>query len=177
VLHAGLYYKPGSIKAQVCVSGSRGLRAWVVEHQLPLNPCGKVIVPQRTDLDPQLDLLAERGRANGAVVEFWDTQQLQELSPEARSTSGRALWSPNRAVVKQIKVVKRLRQELGERDVRFLQDQPHWKALPEQQTLELSDGTRLQYGHLFNCAGLQADRVGHQFCVGSQYSLLPFKGL
>jgi len=177
VLHAGLYYKPGSLKAQVCVSGSRRLRAWVEERQLPLNPCGKVIVPPRAELDPQLDLLADRGRANGAVVEFWDAQQLQEQIPEARSASGRALWSPNTAVVKPITVVRRLRQELGERGVRFLEDQPHWKALTEQQTLELSDGTGLQYGHLFNCAGLQADRVAHQFGVGGHYSLLPFKGL
>mgnify|MGYP002633126671 CR=1 FL=1 len=177
VLHAGLYYKPGSLKAQVCVSGSRRLRAWVEERQLPLNPCGKVIVPPRADLDPQLDVLAERGRANGAVVEFWDAQQLKELIPEARSASGRALWSPNTAVVKPIKVVKRLRQDLADRGVRFLQDQPHWKARPAQQSLELTDGTRLQYGHLFNCAGLQADRVAHQFGVGSLYSLLPFKGL
>ena len=68
VLHAGLYYKPGSLKAQVCVAGSRRLRAWVEERQLPLNPCGKVIVPPRAELDPQLDVLAVRGRANGAVV-------------------------------------------------------------------------------------------------------------
>jgi len=177
VLHAGLYYKPGSLKAQVCVSGSRRLRAWVEERQLPLNLCGKVIVPPRAELDPQLDVLAERGRANGAVVEFWDAQQIKELIPEARSASGRALWSPNTAVVKPITVVQRLRQELADRGVRFLQDQPHWKALPGLQTLELSDGTKLQYGHLFNCSGLQADRVAHQFGVGGHYSLLPFKGL
>jgi len=177
VLHAGLYYKPGSLKAQVCVAGSRRLRAWVKERQLPLNPCGKVIVPPRAELDPQLDLLAERGQANGAVVELWNAQQLKKLVPEARSASGRALWSPNTAVVKPITVVRRLRQELAERGVRFLEDQPHWKALPEQYTLELSDGTGLQYGHLFNCAGLQADRVAHQFGVGIHYSLLPFKGL
>jgi len=177
VLHAGLYYKPGSLKAQVCVAGSRRLRAWVEERQLPLNPCGKVIVPPRAELDPQLDLLADRGRANGAVVEFWDAQQLQELIPEARSASGRALWSPNTAVTKPITVVRRLRQELADRGVRFLQDQLHWKARPKQQTLELSDGTELQYGHLFNCAGLQADRMAHRFGVGGHYSLLPFKGL
>ena len=177
VLHAGLYYKPGSLKAQVCVSGSRRLRAWVEERQLPLNLCGKVIVPPRAELDPQLDVLAERGRANGAVVEFWNERQLKELIPEARSASGRALWSPNTAVVKPITVVQRLRQELADRGVRFLQDQPHWKALPGLQTLELSDGRKLQYGHLFNCAGLQADRVAHQFGVGGHYSLLPFKGL
>jgi len=106
VLHAGLYYEPGSVKAQVCVAGARRLRAWVQERKLPLNACGKAIVPPRPDLDGQLDVLAERGRANGATVEFWDEQQLRELIPEARSASGRALWSPNTAVVKPITVVR-----------------------------------------------------------------------
>ena len=177
VLHAGLYYKPESVKAQVCVSGARRLRSWVEERKLPINPCGKVIVPTRAELDPQLDVLAERGRANGAEVEFWDEQQLKSLIPEARTASGRALWSPATAVVKPLTVVQRLRQELEQRGVRFLIAQHHRKPRPEQQTLQLSDGTHLPYGHLINCAGLQADRVAHQFGVGSHYSLLPFKGL
>ena len=177
VLHAGLYYKPGSIKAQVCVAGARRLRAWVEERQLPLNPCGKVIVPPRGELDSQLDVLADRGRANGAQVEFWDEQQLRALIPEARSASGRALWSPNTAVVKPITVVRRLRQELADRGVVFLEGQAGWTAEPESRQLRLADGGTIAYGHLFNCAGLQADRVAHQFGVGLHYGLLPFKGL
>ena len=177
VLHAGLYYKPGTIKAQVCVAGARRLRAWVEERQLPLNPCGKVIVPPRGELDSQLDVLAERGRANGAQVEFWDEQQLRALIPEARSASGRALWSPNTAVVKPITVVRRLRQELAERGVVFLEGQACWTEEPERRQLRLADGGTFAYGHLFNCAGLQADRVAHQFGVGLHYGLLPFKGL
>ena len=177
VLHAGLYYKPGTLKAQVCVAGARRLKAWVEQRGLPLNPCGKVIVPPRADLDPQLDVLAERGRANGATVELWDARQIQELIPEARTASGRALWSPNTAVVKPIKVVEHLQGELQERGVRFVQGQPGWSIKPQQQQLKLSDGSTLSYGHLFNCAGLQADRVAHQFGVGRNYSLLPFKGL
>lgn len=112
VLHAGLYYKPESVKAQVCVAGAKRLRAWVEERGLPINPCGKVIVPPRAELDGQLELLAERGRANGATVEFWDEQQLHALIPEARTASGRALWSPNTAVVKPLLVVQQLQQEL-----------------------------------------------------------------
>jgi L-2-hydroxyglutarate oxidase LhgO len=177
VLHAGLYYKPGTLKAQVCVAGARRLRAWVEERNLPLNPCGKVIVPPRADLDPQLDVLAERGRANGATVELWDAGQLHELIPEARSATGRALWSPNTAVVKPIKVVERLQRELQQRGVRFVHSQPGWSAKPQQQQLKLSDGTTLNYGHLFNCAGLQADRVAHHFGVARDYYLIPFKGL
>ena len=177
VLHAGLYYKPGSLKAQVCVAGARRLRAWVQERGLPLNACGKVIVPPRPELDGQLDVLVERGTANGATVEFWDESQLRELIPEARSASGRAIWSPNTAVVKPITVVKRLQQELQGRGVRVLAAQHGWMADPQKQQLQLADGRVLAYGHLINCAGLQADRVAHPFGVGHQYTLLPFKGL
>ena len=177
VLHAGLYYKPGSVKAQVCVGGARRLRAWVQERGLPLNACGKVIVPPRPDLDSQLDVLAERGSANGATVEFWDEQQLRELIPEARSASGRALWSPNTAVVKPITVVRRLQQELQARGVSFLTGRQGWTAEPERRQLRLADGETIAYGHLINCAGLQADRVAQPFGVGHDYTLLPFKGL
>ena len=135
VLHAGLYYKPETLKAAVCVRGSRRLRAWVEERRLPLNPCGKVIVPQRPELDGQLDVLAERGRDNGAVVELWDEHQLHKLIPEARSASGRALWSPSTAVVKPMTVVQRLKQELQEGGVRFLTAERGWTAKPDQQHL------------------------------------------
>ncbi|QNJ30597.1 FAD/NAD-binding oxidoreductase [Synechococcus sp. PROS-9-1] len=177
VLHAGLYYKPGSIKAKVCVDGARRLRAWIVERNIYLNTCGKVIVPPRQELDGQLDLLAERGKANGATVEFWDEQQLRELIPEACTSSGRALWSPNTAVVKPIKVVKRLREELQEHGVLFLIGKSEWSAEPKHRLIRLAKDEQVSYGHLINCAGLQSDRIAHQFGVGREYTLLPFKGL
>ena len=108
VLHAGLYYSPESLKAKVCVTGAKRLRAWIEDRCLSINPCGKVIVPQKEDLDLQLDLLARRGKANGAEVEFWDAAKLHEVIPEARSASGRALWSPNTAVVKPLQVIQEL---------------------------------------------------------------------
>ena len=177
VLHAGLYYKPGSLKAKVCVEGARRLRCWVEERGLPLNPCGKVIVPPRAELDAQLDLLAERGRANGAKVEFWDVDQLRDLVPEAQTASGRALWSPNTAVVKPLSVVRRLREELVNRGVKVLYSRSDFKTSPEGQQILFDDGTCLRYAHLFNCTGLQADRVAHLFGIGEHYTLLPFKGL
>jgi L-2-hydroxyglutarate oxidase len=177
VLHAGVFYKPGSVKAQVCVSGARRLRAWVEHRGLPLNVCGKVIVPQRPELDGQLDTLAERARANGSTVELWDQNQLHSLIPEARSSSGRALWSPNTVVVKPITVVRKLQHELLQRGVSFLTGCSGWTAEPGARQLRLADGGTIAYGHLINCAGLQSDRVAHPFGVGHEYTLLPFKGL
>ena len=153
------------------------LRTWVADHKLPINSCGKVIVPQKEDLDGQLDVLADRGIANGATVEFWDTQQLHEWMPEARSASGRALWSPNTAVVKPLKVVQTLQQELQDHGVSFKCADSGWLADPDRRQIRLAKGETISYGHLINCAGLQADRVAHSFGVGLDYTLLPFKGM
>ena len=81
--------------------------------------------------------------------------QLRELIPEARSPSGRALWSPNTVVVKPREVVFRLEKEPRERGVCFLKCCRDWRANPECNELLLADGSTIAYGHLFNCAGLQ----------------------
>jgi L-2-hydroxyglutarate oxidase len=94
VLHAGIYYPPGTVKAQVCVQGARRLRAWCEAEGLPVLACGKVITPQSTELDGQLELLLERGRANGAEVCLIDRKEFQHRVPDGRTASGRALWSP-----------------------------------------------------------------------------------
>ena len=111
VLHAGIYYKPGSLKAKVCVSGARRLKKWVKERNLPLNNCGKIIVPQKEILDSQIDELAKRGSANGADVEIWNEKQLRVCAPNVRSSTGRALWSPNTSVVKPISIINTLSSE------------------------------------------------------------------
>ena len=71
-------------------------------------------------LDAQLDVLAKRGKANGAKVEFIDDLQLKEFIPEAISANSRSIWSPNTCVVKPMSVLSRLRDELKNRGVIFL---------------------------------------------------------
>lgn len=176
ILHAGLYYEPASIKAKVCVSGAKRLKSWCEEEKLPVLKCGKVITPQKLELDGQLDILLERGRANGAVVELIDEQQFHELVPDGRTASGRAIWSPDTCVVKPLMVVKRLRQRLEEKGVRFFFLNGQWTSDKKLKQINLSDGTSISYGHLFNCAGLQADRIAHKFGVGKQFTMLPFRG-
>ena len=100
VLHAGVYYPPGTLKAQVCVQGARRLRAWCESEGLPVLSCGKVIAPQSFELDRQLELLLERGRANGAEVRLIDEHEFHQRVPDGRTASGRALWSPGTCVVK-----------------------------------------------------------------------------
>ena len=120
VLHAGLYYKPGTEKANVCVAGSRRLKKWIEERGLEINNCGKVIVPKTQQEDGQLDVVYKRGIDNGAIVKMIDKKELHKVAPEAVSCSGRAIWSPSTAVVNPKEVLQRLKLELQERNVRFI---------------------------------------------------------
>ena len=180
VLHAGIYYPPGTLKAQVCVQGARRLRSWCESEGLPVLACGKVITPQNEKLDQQLELLMERGRANGAEVRLIDHQEFQRRVPDGRSSTGRALWSPGTCVVKPKLVMQRLEQRLRERGVQFLLGSEVTDVNPQGRKLHLSHTSstcQFNYGHLFNTTGLQADRVARMFGVGENCTLLPFKGL
>ena len=177
VLHAGIYYPPNSLKAKVSVEGARRLKEWIAENGLKILSCGKVIVAQRIELDSQLDLLAERGRKNGAKVEMLDEKQLHDLIPEARSASGRALWSPNTAVVKPLAILNHLVEDIQKKGVKLIKSARDWKVYPHEKYLKLSNSREISYGHIINCAGLQADRISHEFGIGMEYKILPFKGL
>tara|TARA_Y100001968_G_C19436828_1_gene760190 strand:- start:451 stop:1701 length:1251 start_codon:yes stop_codon:yes gene_type:complete len=176
VLHAGLYYPPNSLKARVCVSGAKRLKEWILERNIYLNQCGKVIVPQKVALDNQLEILLRRGIKNGAKVELIDKNQLKELVPEAVSSTGRALWSPNTAVVKPIKVIETIRLELEEMGVQIKTLETNWKPVINNNSILLSSGERISFGHLINAAGLQADKIAHQYSIGEEYNILPFRG-
>ncbi len=176
VLHAGIYYKPNSLKAKICVSGAQRLKNWIKEKKINLNECGKLIVPTRINLDGQLEVLAERGKANGAKVEFLDKSQIQELVPEANPPTERGLWSPNTAVVKPIKVIKKMEEDLHTKGVRFLNSSLEWTLKGDNQII-FSNKNKISFGQVINCAGLQADKISHTFGIGKNYFLMPFKGV
>ena len=177
VMHAGLYYKPGTIKAKICTAGKKRLEEWILERGLPINRCGKIVVPTSKKLDSQLDILQERGKQNGAVVEMWDSDQLKEFDSTISTASGRCLWSPSTSVIKPRKVVRELQKELEDRGVVFEMSINRWKPNTSINELVMENGTIISYGHLFNCAGLFADKVAHLFDIGLHFSLMPFKGL
>lgn len=177
VLHAGLYYKPNSLKAKVCVSGAKRLKTWIKNRNLPLNECGKIIVPQRENLDAQIDVLYERGCSNGAKVEILDKEQLKTIIPEARSASGRALWSANTAVTKPLDVVQALAKELQNKGVTLITNESALYIEPNKGVIKTEKDTKISFKYLFNCAGLNADKVAHMFGIGKEYILLPFKGI
>ena len=177
VLHAGIYYKPNTLRAKVCIEGSKRLKEWCEEQSIDFLKCGKVITPQKQCFDDQIDLLYDRGKANGAEVSIINEAEFNKLVPDGRTASGRALWSPNTSVVNSLLVVNRLRKLLVELGVKFLFNCSISNVDLKNNKLLLSNNNNISFGYLFNTAGLSADKVSKLFGVGTNLTLLPIKGI
>ena len=177
VLHAGIYYEPGSLKAKVCTQGAKELKDWVKKKNLKINTCGKIILAQKSELDSQLDLLYERGQQNGANVQFITRNEIQGYVPEATSAAKRGIWSPNTAVVEPLKVIEAMVEELKEKNVAFMYGCKENIFEPSSNRIKLQTGETICYQHLFNTAGIAALKVAKQFEVGNEFSVMPFKGI
>lgn len=177
VLHAGIYYKPGSIKSKVCVKGANRLKEWCKKERINLLKCGKVISPTSERDDSLLNLLKDRGNKNGAKVEMIDNKEIQKLIPGAFSYSGRALWSPNTYVVNPKDVLKKLYENLINLNVIFVFNKKIIKINIPSKEIVLSDSSKIFFGHFFNAAGLNSVEIAKKFNFAKDYILLPFKGL
>lgn len=177
VLHAGIYYDPGSLKASVCTQGAKRLRSWVEKRNLPIFYSGKIIVPQEPDLEPQLDVLLSRGTANGAECTLVDSSFIHSKFPYVNHAVSRGLWSPNTCIVNPKSILDSLYSELVQLGVRFLFETRIIDSDPQSNSFVLSDNSRHSYKHLFNCSGLYSDSVASLFKVPTDMYLIPFKGL
>ncbi len=184
ILHAGIYYEPNTLKAKVCVDGAKRLKAWCKKKGLNILECGKVVSPQSTQLDSQLDILLKRGISNGAEVSLINEKEFHEKVPYGRTATGRALWSPNTCVVNPKEVLDQLTEQLQQQNVDFQLGNRINKIDVINKYLALAtskeNGNKnleLHYDHLFNTTGLQADRVAKAFNVGQDLTILPFKGI
>ena len=176
VIHAGIYYKPGSYKAKLCVEGFRSLKVFCEENGIPYEDCGKVVVAtDETELE-RLEELHERGQANGVPgLRTMGPDELRDVEPHARGI--RALYSPGTAIVDFKRVAEVMAKKLGQRgatvhagarvtEIRRLDGLHHLEA--ERITLSAR--------HLLNCAGLHADEVTRMTGVDPGVSIIPFRG-
>jgi L-2-hydroxyglutarate oxidase LhgO len=175
VMHSGIYYPAGSLKARVCGEGAREMVAWCEDRGLPVRRCGKVLVPVKEEDGPQVSVLLERARQNGVRAERLDGLALAELEPEARSATGEAIWCPDTSVIDPKAVLKRIAQELQASGVAIRTGEA-FRGVDRGHGTILTTKGRIGYGHAINAAGLHADRVAHAFGVGERYTLLPFRG-
>ena len=174
VLHGGIYYPAGSLKAKLCIQGAQMMKQYAEEFGIAVQKTGKVIVAQREDLAPQIDMLYDRASANGAKVHVVSLDELKKIEPEAH-TFGKALYSPETAVIDPKLVVHVLANELMGKDVMLVKNSEVLKVDVKARRVSTRSGD-YSYGFLINTAGLHADVIAHQFGIGRNYRILPFKG-
>lgn len=176
VLHSGIYYPAGSLKAKFCAEGARAMADFCHQYGLPIQKLGKVIVPTTEAQDSVLDELLVRAYRNGAKATLISQKDLKEIEPHTRTASGRALYVPDTAVVDSKAILNQLYKLLTAQgvEVRFKSNLISVDA--EQSKLFVNDNW-VHYRTLYNAAGQYADKVAHRFGVGEAYTLLPFKGL
>ncbi|MCS7312600.1 MAG: FAD-dependent oxidoreductase, partial [Acidobacteria bacterium] len=175
ILHAGIYYEPGSLKARFCSEGNRRWKAFCQEYGLPLRETGKVLVPTRPADLATLQEIRRRADANGARAWFVDSHALADIEPYASTRYDTALFVADTAVIDPQAILRALADELirsGRVEIRY-GTAGLGPAGPRQ--VRTSAGL-VAYGFLINAAGAYADRFAHAFGVGQEYTILPLKG-
>jgi L-2-hydroxyglutarate oxidase len=176
VLHAGLYYKPGSLKADFAVRGIRAMTAFCREHGVPHEICGKLVVAADDSEVPRLRTLLERGTANGLVGLRWlGPTEAAELEPHVRCVA--AVHVPEEGIVDYRRVVQALAMEIvhlggtvqtsaGVRQIEA--DASGWRID--------TDANEFRARAFINCAGLHSDRIARLAGEQTDCRIVPFRG-
>lgn len=173
VLHAGFYYSPDTLKAELTRDGNQMLRDFCRQENIAVKETGKVVVTQNSGQIPALQELHRRGNINGVKTELISEAQLAQFEPLAR-TVDIALWSPHTAVANPTAVT----QALADKVVRegTVLRLGHQVTNAKDQLISTDLGN-FAIGHIINTAGLYADKVAKPFGFCDDYAMLPFKGL
>jgi L-2-hydroxyglutarate oxidase LhgO len=177
VVHAGLYYEPGSLKARLCRRGGELLRAFCADHELGYEPCGKVIVATGEDELPRLERLYERATANAVPgVELLDRDALLRIEPNVAGLA--ALHSPETAIVDYAAVARAVAEEFvaDGGDLQLGAPVARVRAGRAEAAVELVGGDVLEFDRLLVCAGLYTDRLARAAGEPAEPRILPFRG-
>jgi len=175
VIHSGIYYKPGSYKAKLCVEGKGLMLDFCGKHGIRVDHVGKVIVATEQAELPRLQTLYERGVANGVPVEMIDPGQLREIEPHANAI--RAIRSPSTAIVDYKEVCVAMTRELTARGV-TIQTNAQVTAIKRRAgKIELvTPGGAVPATRIVNCAGLYSDVVARMAGARVDLRIIPFRG-
>ncbi|MFL5341510.1 MAG: L-2-hydroxyglutarate oxidase [Gemmataceae bacterium] len=175
VLHSGIYYKPGSLKAANCRAGKREMEAFCAAEGVPFEICGKVIVAVTAAEIPALEAIFERGRANGVRCERIGPERLRELEPHAAGVA--ALHVPETGIVDYRAVCERLAHHVRERGGEVITNFRVTKLRPHSGGVIVhGTGGDVEARSVVNCAGLHSDRVAALAGVRPEAQIIPFRG-
>jgi L-2-hydroxyglutarate oxidase len=175
VLHAGIYYRPGSLKALNCRTGKAAMEEFCAREGINFKTCGKVIVAVDADELPALQSIYDRGQANGVKCELIERSRLLELEPHAAGV--KAIHVPETGIVDFGQVCSRL-AELIRREGHQILTGVKVTGLREKSGEVIVETTSGEFNpqYIINCAGLHSDRVAAMSTKPLLSKIIPFRG-
>lgn len=176
VIHSGLYYKPGSLKAENCTRGRQLLYDFCEEHNINYEKCGKIVVAVSEEELPKLEMLYERGTANGLKgIKKLSGDELKEYEPSVSGIAG--LFVPQTGIVDYVQVTKTYAELIKKKNGKIETGCKFLSLKKKNDELILSTTTgKITTKFLINCAGLYSDRVAEQCGIEPGLQIIPFRG-
>ncbi|GAA0450568.1 hydroxyglutarate oxidase [Paractinoplanes deccanensis] len=172
VIHSGLYYKPGGLKARLARAGGEAMIGYCEANGVPVKRTGKLVVATAERQLPRLEALAERGRANGVTVERLDRREINEREPNIAGVG--ALWVAETAMTDFGAVCRTLAAELTElgADLRLRTPASTFTTHGERTVINGEVSARI----VVNCAGLHSDKIAEALGERPPVRIMPFRG-
>jgi L-2-hydroxyglutarate oxidase len=179
VVHAGLYYKPGSLKARMCVAGNESMISFAKERGVPFERCGKLVVAVEESELPQLRMLLSRAEANGVPARLISPDEASEYEPEVSCVA--ALRVESTGIVDYRGVCEVLAGDLATRGAQLVLGAEVTEITSSRgpagaEVVVRAGEAELRADALVNCAGLQSDRIARMAGVRPAARIVPFRG-
>ena len=176
VIHSGLYYKPGSLKAKNCIYGYKKLLEFCDEKEVPYEICGKIVVATSPEEIPYLDKLFERGVSNGLQnLKKLKREQLKEFEPYVSGVAG--IHVPQTGIIDFKVVSEKLADEIRSKDGEVLLGQKVLKIKKNSNGVTvITNKQSFETSLLINCAGLYSDKIARLTHPELDIKIIPFRG-
>jgi len=175
VIHAGVYYTPGSLKAKFCKEGNIATKAFCNEHGIEYDECGKLLVATNAAEHRRMSALIERCFENGLEIEVLDQRQLAEREPNVTGVG--AIFVPSTGIVSYTEITAKMAELVEEQGghVMFSTAVIDIDELDQAVAVDTEHGTFFG-DYLVACAGLMSDRVVRMMGVEPEFKIIPFRG-
>jgi L-2-hydroxyglutarate oxidase len=176
VMHSGIYYKPGSLKARLCVEGADALQRFCQENGVPYDICGKVIVAVTENEVPRLEELFRRGQGNGLKgLRMLNGEEIREIEPSAAGVRG--IHVPGTGIVDYARVSEKYAEIIAARGglIHLSNEVVGLRRYSESTIVETTQGP-IEARLVINCTGLQSDRISRMAGAKLDLTIMPFRG-
>lgn len=175
VIHSGIYYKPGSLKAKNCIEGYQSIIQFAEEHGIKYDLCGKIIVATTKEELPLLDNIYKRGEENGLKnLQFLSKEEFQEIEPHC--TGVKAVKVPQTGIIDYPGVAEKLKELFVNLGGEILFNQKVSQIINEKETIVKTENQEFKTEKIITCGGLYSDKLSKLTDPKNDFIIVPFRG-